>query len=344
MRPFVPHPLLKQPDLMTLVPRYWPRPGLLRGMPTETRLFAVSPRSRILGYCHWQPDMKSRPALILVHGLEGCSESPYMLGTASKAWRAGFNVIRLNQRNCGGTEHLTPTLYHSGLSNDLSAVVKELSQQDGIEAIWLAGYSMGGNLVLRMGGEIGADLPALQGLITVCPTIDPTACVQALERRRNWVYQRFFLRSLQARVRRKAGLFPGKFDLTHLARIQTLRAFDDVYTALDGGFLHAADYYERSGARHVLGQIAVPTLILTSHDDPFIPYRIFQTPALATNPWIHLVAPAHGGHCGFIQRRQSDEDRFWAENRLVEFITTTNLKKEDITEEVNRDGRQCAVR
>jgi predicted alpha/beta-fold hydrolase len=261
-----------------------------------------------------------------------------MLGIARKAWGAGFNVIRLNQRNCGGTEHLTPTLYHSGLSGDFFAVVEELSRRDGIESVWLAGYSMGGNLVLRMGGEVGADLPALQGLIAVCPNIDPAACVQALEQRRNWIYQRFFLRSLQARLRRKAGLFPGKFDLTGLALIRTLRAFDDTYTALDGGFLHAVDYYERTGARHVLGQITIPTLILTAQDDPFIPYPIFQSSAAMTNPWIRFVAPTHGGHCGFLQRRQPDEDMFWAENRLVEFI------KKGVTAEVNPEGIQSAVR
>ncbi|MER3423834.1 MAG: alpha/beta hydrolase, partial [Nitrospiraceae bacterium] len=306
-----------------LFPRYWPRPGLLSGVPAEARLFTVAPQSRILGYCHWQRDPKRHPALILVHGLEGCSESHYMRGIASKAWRAGFNVVRLNQRNCGGTEHETPTLYHGGLSGDLRAVVMELSARDSIEAIWLAGYSMGGNLVLRMVGEAGPTIEALRGAAAVCPNIDPAACVEALEQARNWFYHHYFVRSLKARLRRKAGRFPGKFDLAALVGIRTLRAFDETFTAPDGGYQSAADYYERSGARHVLGNIAVPTLIITARDDPFIPYQTFQIPAVKNNPWIHFMAPAHGGHCGFIQHPRPDEDWYWAENRLLDFFRGT---------------------
>ncbi|MEW6542532.1 MAG: alpha/beta fold hydrolase [Nitrospirota bacterium] len=305
---------------MTIVPRQRPCTGLLNGIPSEARLFPVAPETQLLGYCHWQPDRLRCRTLVLVHGFEGCSDSHYMLGIAGKAWRAGLNVVRLNQRNCGGTEHLAPTLYHSGLSGDYAAVVMELSAKDGLEAIWLAGYSMGGNLVLKMAGEIGTGVPALRGVMAVCPNIDPAACVAALERPGNWFYQRYFLRRTKARLRRKAAHFPGTFDLRPLARIGTLRAFDGTYTAPDGGFASAEDYYERAGARHVLGGIRVPTLVIAAQDDPFIPYSIFEAPALRANRWIRLVAPRHGGHCGFFQRSRAGEDAYWAENRLVEYV------------------------
>jgi hypothetical protein len=243
-----------------------------------------------------------------------------MLGIAGKAWRAGLNVIRLNQRNCGGTEHLTPTLYHAGLSGDLAAVLEELRAADGLEHVWMAGYSMGGNLVLKMAGEMGAACPALRGVAAVCPNIDPAACVEALERPVNWFYQRYFLTRTKARLARKAALFNGKFDLSALRTIRTLRAFDETYTAPDGGFRNAGEYYERAGARHVLGDITTPTLIITAQNDPFIPYRIFEIPAIRENRWIRLVAPKHGGHCGFFQRTQREEDAYWAEHRIVEFI------------------------
>ena len=243
-----------------------------------------------------------------------------MRGIAAKAWLTGFNAIRINQRNCGGTEHETPTLYHSGLSGDLIAIGTELADKDGVDHLWFAGYSMGGNLVLRMAGEVGTAFTPLKGVMTVCPNIDPAACVTALEEPRNWIYHRHFLRSMQARLRRKAAFFPGVFDVARLSSIRSLRAFDDAYTAPHGGFLNAADYYERVGARHVLEQIAVPTLILTAQDDPFIPYGIFDTPALRRNASIHFVAPRHGGHCGFLQRPHAEEDAFWAENRLIEFM------------------------
>jgi hypothetical protein len=321
---FVPHPFLKNPHLMTLYPRFIPRPGLLRDVPTEARLFMVAPDARILGFCHWQPERRTRPTLVLIHGLEGCSESHYMRGIATKAWRVGLNVIRLNQRNCGGTEHLAPTLYNNGMSGDIRAVLDELATKDGLEAIWLGGYSMGGNLMLRAAGELGSAQPALKGVVAVCPNIDPATCTAAIIQPRNWLYNRHFVRSLKARLRLKATLFPGKYGLSSLRSIHTLLDFDEAYTAPDGGFRSAADYYERTGARHVLGDIAVPALIITAQDDPFIPYWIFDAPALHKNPHIRLIAPTHGGHCGFIQRRTPGEDRYWAENRLVDFVAAAS--------------------
>ena len=321
MQTFIPHPGLMSNHLMTVVSRYWPRPGLLNGIPNEPRLFVVEPGSQILGFCHWQPEKRHHATVILIHGLEGCAESPYILGLTRKAWWSGFNVVRLNQRNCGGTEHLTPTLYHGGQSGDLRMVMQALSD-DGMDAIWIAGYSMGGNLALRAAGELRNDQAALRGVMAVCPDIDPDACVTALERRSNWLYHHYFVSSMKARLRRKAALFPGKFKLARLSAVRTLREFDDAYTAPDAGFDGAADYYERTGARHLLSSIKAATLIIAARDDPFIPYQMFENPALRANPSIRLLAPQHGGHCGFIQRPQPDEDRYWAENRLIDFMLT----------------------
>lgn len=305
---------------MTIASWVLPRPGILNGTPAESRLFTVAADARLLGHCHWQPDPQAAPAIVLLHGLEGSSDSQYMLGIAAKAWRLGFNVVRLNQRNCGGTEHLAATLYHSGLSDDLLAVLEDLTRRHKLGRIWVIGYSMGGNLVLRAAGHIGASFSALKGVIAVAPSIDPAACVGALERRENWIYQLHFLRRLGQRLQRKAQHFPGKWDLEPLRRIRTLREFDDQYTAPDGGFRDAADYYERVGARHVLHAIRVPTLIVTAHDDPFVPPRIFQRPELTGNPRITLWVTRFGGHCAFLQRPQGTEDAYWAENRITELI------------------------
>lgn len=312
---------------MTVIPRFRAQRTLLNGITAQPRLFDVAPDSRILGYCHWQAEPRHHPTVVLVHGLEGCSESHYMLGIAAKAWRAGLNVIRLNQRNCGGTEHLSSTLYHSGLSGDLASVIAELWRRDGLACIWVVGYSMGGNLALKMAGEATTSVPVLRGIVAVCPNLDPAACVEALERPANWFYQQYFLRRLKGRLRRKARLFPDKYDPSSLPGIRTLREFDEAYTAPDGGFASAEDYYDRAAARHVLADIHVPTLILTAQDDPFIPYPMFQHPAIHANPWIRLCAPAHGGHCGFLQRPRADEDAYWAENRLVEWIGTARKEQ-----------------
>ena len=311
---------LKNAHLMTLIPRYVPRETSLANMPQESRFFSVAPQSQLQGFCHWRDDRKAFPTVVLVHGLEGSSESRYMRGIAAKAFHAGFNVIRLNQRTCGGTEHLSPTLYNSGLSSDYRAIVKELIHHDGLDRVWLVGYSMGGNLVLKTAGELGRTELALAGVAAVCPNINPTICAHALEEPRNWIYHRHFVTRLKARLRRKASLFPGKWDLSMLAHITTISQFDDYYTARDGGYRDGADYYDRAGSRHVLDRIAVPALIITAQDDPFIPYTMFTDAKIQENPQITMVAPQYGGHCGFYQGRRQEEDPYWAENRIMDFL------------------------
>ena len=200
-------------------------------------------------------------------------------------------------------------------------IVRELATVDGLRRIWLAGYSMGGNLVLKAAGEMGGAVPAFAGVVAVCPNIDPTQCVAALEQPRNWIYHQHFLSQLKARMKRKAGLFPGKWDLRAMGSMKTISQFDDYYTARDGGYRNGADYYDRAGARHVLSRIAVPTMIITAQDDPFIPYSLFTGPELIENQFITLLAPRHGGHCGFFGLSHNGEDAYWAENRIVEFAS-----------------------
>jgi predicted alpha/beta-fold hydrolase len=318
---FVPPPLLRNRHVMTVVPRYWSRGPLLAGIPCERRVFRTAADTQLAGFCHWQPNRRAAQTALLLHGLEGCCDSHYMHGIAAKAYAAGLNVVRMNQRTCGGTEHLSPTLYNSGLSDDYRSVVRHLAETETLERIWMIGYSMGGNILLKATGEIGATEPALAGTVAVCPNIDPTRCVAELERPGNWIYHHHFLSQLKARLRRKAALVPGKWDLRGLERITCISDFDDRYTAPDGGYRDAADYYDRSGARHVLAKIAVPTTIITSQDDPFIPYSMFVTPVIQHHACLRLVAPRHGGHCGFFQTKRPDEDRYWAENRIVDIVT-----------------------
>lgn len=320
--PFEPHPLLRNPHAMTLVSKFYPRKVLLRDIPLELRLFTVAPRTQVLGLCHWQHRRHACGTVVIVHGLEGCGGSHYMEGLTAKAWKAGLNVIRLNQRTCGGTEHLAPSLYNCGLSGDIRAVVTELIDRDGLGSISLIGYSMGGNLVLKMAGEIIAPMPSLSGVFAICPNIDPTQCIAALERPGNRLYHDYFLKRLKSRIIRKGGLFPGQWNLAALRSIRTIREFDELYTAPDGGYANATQYYDLSGARHVVAAIRVPTVIIAAKDDPFIPHTMFETPVIAANPFIDLVLTAKGGHCGYFQCRRSDEDCYWVENRLIEMIST----------------------
>ena len=243
-----------------------------------------------------------------------------MQGLAERAFLSGWNAVRLNQRNCGGTEHLTPTLYHSGLSGDFRAVLYELIERDSLPGIFFAGYSMGGNLVMKMAGELAGSAPRqLLGIVGVSPSMDLAVCADAIALPGNFLYQRYFVTRLKNRMRRKAKLFPGKFNLDPMARVRTIRDFDDVITATYCGFRGASDYYERSSALRVAADIRVPTLILTAQGDPFIPYASFSDPRLASNAHVEVVAPRHGGHCAFISRQKGDA-RFWAEARVMEFL------------------------
>lgn len=318
--PFIPHPWLHGPHRMTLIPPWWPRGNFPTGIRTQDRIFQITPKIGLLSKCHWQSAPSQHPTVLFVHGLEGCTESHYMRGLAQKAWVAGWNSIRINQRNCGGSEHLTPTLYHNGLSQDYFSIIREITEKDGCKRVWLVGYSMGGNLALKLAGELGSSLPSLHGVVAVCPNIQPAMCVRALQRPSNWIYHRYFLTSLKGKLRKKSLLYPGKWNLSRISAIRTMWDFDEVYTAPDGGYRDAADYYEKSASRHGLPSITIPTLIITAQDDPFIPYEMFTEPSLHSNRWIQLLAPRHGGHCGFFQRSCQHEDPFWAENRIIDFI------------------------
>lgn len=315
---FEPHPLLKNGHAMTIAAAFVPRRFDIPA--AEARRFQVDADSWLLGHCHWQLQIrKNAPVLVLVHGLEGSSESNYMSGIAEKAFLRGFHVVRLNQRNCGGTETLTPTLYNSGMSADYRAVFEELANTDGFQQIFFAGYSMGGNLVTKMAGEFAGAVPrALRGVCTVCPSIDLAPCADALERWDNYPYQRHFVSGLMSHYSRKKKLFPQIYATDGLPSIRTVRQFDDYIIAPRFGYRDAQDYYESVSAKRVVSQIRVPFLLITAQDDPFVPYSLFLAAKVADNPAIHFVAPQHGGHCGFISKHAGAE-RFWAEQRIVDF-------------------------
>jgi hypothetical protein len=301
--------------------------GKLRTFPAlpaaRARYFDVAPGTRVLAHCHWQQRPWEHPTLIVLHGLESSSDAHYVRGLADKAFAAGFNAVRLNQRNCGATEHLSDSLYHSGLTGDPIAVMRELTEVDGLEAFAIAGYSLGGNLTLKLAGDYAAQPP--KGLCAVCavsPTIDLAECVDALEEKQNAIYQWHFVRNLKGRMRRKAHAFPGKWSLDALARIRSIREFDEAYTAPHHGFRDAADYYHRASAMRVIDKISIPTLIITAANDPFVPPGPFRERAVASNRHITVKLTEYGGHCGFVEEAKAGYDGYWAEREIVAFISS----------------------
>jgi predicted alpha/beta-fold hydrolase len=318
MTEYVPKRGLRSGHVMTVY--CWGRPRTFAALPPPVdRHFDVEPGTRVLAHCYWQADPPAHPAILALHGLEGSSRAHYMRGIADKAYRRGFNVVLLNQRNCGGTEALCDGLYHSGLTADAAHVIEKLTHE-GIDRIVVAGYSLGGNLALKLAGDYGdAAPPALRGVCAVSPVMELAECVRALERHQNFVYQWNFVRGLKARMRRKALTHPGRFPIARLPGVRTVRQFDEYFTAPHFGFNGAADYYHRASAMRVVDRIRVPALVITAEDDPFVPIAPFRDPRITANPSITLVVTPHGGHCGFVTEATGDDDGYWAETRIVEF-------------------------
>ena len=315
---FRPRRGLRGPHRQTLASQFLAR--RIHLPPAEERLFQVEPEVQVLCRCHWQQLRRQALTVLIVHGLEGSSESQYVLGATAKALAAGMNVVRMNVRNCGGTEALGPTLYHSGLSADVGAVVSSLLAQEGLPRLALLGFSMGGNLVLKMAGEWGSEAPAeLRAVCAVSPAVDLAPSAAALHRPSNWIYEQYFLWSLRRHMRRKARLYPHRYELQRLRRVWTLRQFDDRITAHYCGFTSADDYYSRASAARVLERIAVPALLIHSNDDPFIHILPETRARLLANPWVQYIETEHGGHCGFLADPDGYDGR-WAERTVVEFL------------------------
>ena len=344
---FLPRRFLRNGHLQTLAGNFWPRSFVLPE--AEACVIQVDPgygkqqnplpaaggkgqieraqadahaqgSSHVLCHCNWQTNAARCLTVILVHGLEGSTLSQYMLGNAARAWAAGCNVVRMNMRNCGGTENMSPTLYHSGLSGDVAAVMRVLAGEKGLAAFALVGYSMGGNLVLKLAGEAGAAAPGyLKAVVGVSPAMDLAASADALHNPSNRVYEWKFLRGLRRRFRRKAELFPELYSATSLKDVATLRQFDDHVTARYSGFTGADDYYARAASSRVASQIAVPTLVMHALDDPFVRMLPDTRKALLANPAVRLLETAHGGHCAFLAPAVA-YDGYWAEKRLLDFL------------------------
>ena len=317
---FAPRKGLRNGHLQTIVGNFLPRPPFPLTAQSET--VEVDPRdgSKVLCHCHWHPDpcTADRLTVLLVHGLEGSSDSRYIQGLAARAWSAGCNVVRMNMRNCGNSDALTPTLYHSGLSGDVAAVVEHYTDRFALQRWALVGYSMGGNLVLKMAGEWGAR-PPLHSVAAVCPAIDLAAGSDALHEPANRLYEWHFLRRLMRRFRVKASLYPEIYTLNGIGPVRSLRAFDDKIVARYCGFRNADDYYHRAASARVIDRIAVPTLILLALDDPFIRLTRETRAKLLANPNIQFVETAHGGHCAYLGV-QSGDDIHWAESTIIRYL------------------------
>ena len=322
--PFV--PLMRHGDLQTIAGRYWPTAPDERRRPAQSRLFRTEADTQVLARLNLQRTESRagpRPTVLAVHGLTACDRAPYMLAAGRPAREAGFDLIRLNVRNCGGTEHLSPTLYHSGLTIDLRCVVEQLAPRP----LFLLGFSMGGNMALKLAGEWGENPPEhVRAACAISAPIRLDVCSRHIGKPRNRIYERRFLRQLRATMMRKSRCMPERYPQPDFSDVDSIWKFDDKFTAPSFGFRDAADYYARCSAAGFLGRIRVPALAIQAEDDPFIPFDAFRDRVFATNPWIRLLAQPHGGHVAFLSRQGA---RFWAQAQAIRFFEAVGRSYRD---------------
>ncbi len=315
LQPFV--PLFSNPHLATMAGNFWCRNLDEIRFPVRERFFLTEPDVQVLVHSQ-QPEGLPKAELILVHGLEGSSQAGYARSLTQAALEAGYAVHRFNMRSCGGTEAVCGrTLYHSGQTSDVLAVARQLVQE-GARRVHLAGFSLGGNVVLKLGGELGDDARELiAGICAVSTPIDLAACVRMLRKKSNYVYSDRFVRRLKARIKSKERLTPGSFELADLDRVKTVYDFDDLFTARSFGFGTADNYYATQSSNQYLDRIRVPALIIHAKDDPLIPAEVYNHAAFSRNPWIKLISLEHGGHLGFISK---GKPRFWLDGTILEWV------------------------
>lgn len=319
MREFV--PLFRNPHLATIAGNYWHRHLDERGFPVKSKLYETEPGVQILVQSQ-RPPGEPLAELILVHGLEGSGDAGYARSLAQAALEAGYAAHRYNMRSCGGTEHLSgTTLYHSGQTGDLLAVLHELKRQ---VPIFLIGFSLGGNVALKLAGEQGeAAKELIAGVAAVSTPIDLAACVKRLHRPSNVLYSRRFLTRLKQRIRLKDKLSPGLFPLDGLDHVKTIYDFDDRFTAPAFGFGTADNYYATQSSNQFLDRIRVPALLVQAKDDPLIPFEVYQNASFSHNSYLQLLAVEHGGHLGFLAKTKP---RFWLDEILLEWMQQVRNK------------------
>ncbi|MBS1272210.1 MAG: 2-succinyl-6-hydroxy-2,4-cyclohexadiene-1-carboxylate synthase [Candidatus Marinimicrobia bacterium] len=266
----------------------------------------------------------SEQLVILLHGLEGSSNTHYMRGMAKAFYDESWDVLAMNFRGCSGEMNRLPRSYHSGATEDLRTVLEHVQGRHHYEVIVPVGFSLGGNLTLKYLGESGRELPeqvkAGVGISVPCDLADSS---KQISEPQNYLYEKRFLLRLKRKIRLKAGMFPEDIDYDKVRRIKKLKEFDDLYTAPIHGFEDAQHYYAECSARRYLADIRCPTLILSAANDPILTEECYPFSEAEANTNITLEVPSYGGHVGFMSSGNSS--RYWHEKRVTEYLKENEI-------------------
>ncbi|NLW92499.1 MAG: alpha/beta fold hydrolase [Syntrophomonadaceae bacterium] len=255
---------------------------------------------------------------VICHGLEGCAERAYMRGMAKACNRRGIDAVAYNYRGCSGEMNREKRFYNAGATDDLALVLDHIRVSCDYDSMYLIGFSLGANLVLKYVGEAGNDLPAdIAGAAAISAPCDLSSSSVELHRMKNRLYHHRFLKMLLDKIRQKATIYPELLDVD-LASVRTLKDFDDYFTGPVSGFRDAADYWQSCSCRQFLPAVRIPVLILNAADDPILGPECFPYQEARANDKVYLEVSRWGGHVGFMDRPGQDE--YWHEKRTLEFI------------------------
>ncbi|MBI2477737.1 MAG: alpha/beta fold hydrolase [Planctomycetia bacterium] len=265
----------------------------------------------------WQP---TSPSAILLHGLTGSHQSTYMVQAARRLNEAGVRTFRMDMRACGAGEGLARMPYHAGISQDLRSALERVAQLCPLSPINVVGFSVGGNVALKLAGEAAGQLPPqVSRLVAINPPIDLALCVERFSTGTSRLYDRYIASHHYRHLLRSAALVEQAPHVANGFRPRGQRDFDSWYTAAAWGFESVEAFYADTSSRRVISDVRIPTLLIASRDDPLVPVELFENLEVPTSIRLHLTD--HGGHLGFIGRSGIDPDRRWMDWRIVDYLT-----------------------
>ncbi|HET8737936.1 MAG TPA: alpha/beta fold hydrolase, partial [Pricia sp.] len=258
----------------------------------------------------------SRKVIILLHGLEGDAQRPYITGSAKAFNEAGIDACAVNFRGCSGETNRLLRSYHSGATEDLDAVVQHIRKNKKYSELYIKGISLGGNIALKYVGEHKGLPQEIKAVVGVSVPCDLYGSLRELLKPKNYPYSVRFKNHLVAKLRLKLPLFPEEITERDIRHIKNLKDFDDIYTAPAHGFKDALDYYEKCSCRSFLPRVKVPSLIINATNDSFLGPDCYPYSEAEANPFLHLETPKFGGHVGFFV----PDNRYYSEKKAINFV------------------------
>lgn len=260
------------------------------------------------------------PTVVLVHGMSGSFDSGYMLGLSHKAFCCGWNAVLLSLYDTNPEKPL-PRIFHAGASEGLRMVIEAVAAKHQLGLLMICGVSLGGNILLKMLGEIGESSKLdVAAAAAVSPLIDLTSSWKIFDMPSNWLYKKYYVKRLRELTLENADRVGAVVDLERLERVSSIKEFDEVVTVPLTGFDGVFDYYEQASCRPWLERIRIPTFIVHSKDDPLLPSAPLRGRDVRENPFLLAHLTTEGGHVAFLERHRCDIDRSWAENRTIDFL------------------------